>query len=142
MEIRFNQLIAKGATSTLNIEQWAIAPKESWAVFSTEGDIGSLLGELLVEELAFEGELHVDTGIFAQVSFVEQQRLLDDELAKDDTDFLDRIDAGSTVYALIFEQCHDDALTQKLIDELDLNHLKESGFRVLQAALLLNLNQP
>ncbi|WP_163391465.1 molybdate ABC transporter ATP-binding protein ModF [Enterovibrio norvegicus] len=131
MEIRFTQLTATGATSTLNIEQWTISPQESWAVFSTEGDIGSLLGELLVGELEFDGELHVDAGAFAQVSLVEQQRLLDDELAKDDTDFLDRIDAGSTVYTLIFEQCHDDALTQKLIDELDLNHLREIGFRVL-----------
>ncbi|MEZ8128050.1 ATP-binding cassette domain-containing protein [Enterovibrio norvegicus] len=131
MEIRFTQLTATGATSTLNIEQWTISPQESWAVFSTEGDIGSLLGELLVGELEFDGELHLSPGTFAQVSLVEQQRLLDDELAKDDTDFLDRIDAGSTVYALIFEQCHDDALTQKLINELDLNHLRESGFRVL-----------
>ncbi|MCV5928212.1 ATP-binding cassette domain-containing protein, partial [Escherichia coli] len=50
---------------------------------------------------------------------------------KDDTDFLDRIDQGSTVYALIFECCQDAATTERLLKERDLHHLKQSGFRVL-----------
>ncbi|MDF5447006.1 ATP-binding cassette domain-containing protein, partial [Vibrio parahaemolyticus] len=67
----------------------------------------------------------------AQVSLSEQQRLLERELEKDDTDFLDRIDQGSTVYSLILEQSQDTNLTEQLVNDLDLSHLRDSGFRVL-----------
>jgi molybdate transport system ATP-binding protein len=62
---------------------------------------------------------------------VEQQRLLEEEIAKDDTDFLDKIDKGSTVYSLINEQSSDTQLTEQLLRDLDLEHLRECGFRVL-----------
>ncbi|MCQ6508033.1 ATP-binding cassette domain-containing protein, partial [Vibrio parahaemolyticus] len=53
------------------------------------------------------------------------------ELEKDDNDFLDRIDQCSNVYALIFECFQDAATTERLLEELDLHHLKQRGFRVL-----------
>lgn len=65
------------------------------------------------------------------MSLSEQQRLLERELEKDDTDFLDRIDQGSTVYSLILEQSQDTNLTEQLVNDLDLSHLRDSGFRVL-----------
>ncbi|EOD77256.1 putative molybdenum transport ATP-binding protein modF [Grimontia indica] len=131
MDINFKQLTSQSSTSALHIENWTIANNESWAVFSTEGDIGSLLGGVLCGTIEFEGELEIGDGKIAQVSLVEQQKLLEEERAKDDTDFLDRIDNGTSVYDLIFEQCEDVALTHQLIEDLDLVHLKESGFRVL-----------
>ncbi|OEE67470.1 ABC transporter [Enterovibrio norvegicus FF-33] len=132
MEFRFELVHASGATSTLNIGSWVIDDQQSWAVFSTEGDIGSLLGSLLCDELPFSGTLEKGAGNIAQVSLVTQQRLLDDEIAHDDTDFLDRIDTGTTVYDLIYaNSLNNKALTQQLIDDLDLNHLADSGFRVL-----------
>jgi molybdate transport system ATP-binding protein len=131
MEISFTHLSAHGATSTLDIEDWIIEDQQPWAIFNTEGDIGSLLGGLLCDELAYGGILKKGAGKIAQVSLVEQQRLLEEELAKDDTDFLDRIDNGSTIYALIYQQCEDEILARRLIHDLDLVHLQESGFRVL-----------
>ena len=56
---------------------------------------------------------------------------MEEELANDDTDFLDRIDTGTNVESLIYQQCKDNLLTAKLLDDLDLTHLAGSGFRVL-----------
>ncbi|MFM2614158.1 molybdate ABC transporter ATP-binding protein ModF [Vibrio campbellii] len=132
MPIQFHQLTANANTSTLSINDWRIETGESWGIFSSEGDIGSMLGDLLCGEIKPEsGELNIDGYRIAQVSLSEQQRLLELEIEKDDTDFLDRIDQGSSVSRLIYEACKDEALTQALIEDLDLSHLAESGFRVL-----------
>ena len=132
MPIQFHQLTAKENTSTLSISDWRIEIEESWGIFSSDGDIGLMLGDLLCGEIKPEsGELNINGYRIAQVSLSEQQRLLELEIEKDDTDFLDRIDQGSSVYRLIYEACKDEALTQTLIEDLDLSHLAESGFRVL-----------
>ncbi|MGR5542680.1 hypothetical protein ACPV5V_29440, partial [Vibrio campbellii] len=52
------------------------------------------------DETIVEGEID-NPYSWVQVSLKEQQRLLEDELANDDTDFLDKIDQGSTVAELI-----------------------------------------
>ena len=132
MQINIKDLSVDSGTNRLTIDNWNIADNESWGVFSTEGDIGSALGCLLCDELdVTSGVVSKGEGKIAQVSLVEQQRLLEDEIAKDDTDFLDRIDKGSSVYSLIFDQCQNKELTEQLIEDLDLSHLASSGFRVL-----------
>jgi len=132
MQIHFSDVSVESGTSRLTISDWAISQGQSWGVFSTEGDIGSALGCLLCGELTIEsGKLELSDGRIAQVSLVEQQRLLEEEIAKDDTDFLDKIDKGSTVYSLINEQSSDTQLTEQLLRDLDLEHLRECGFRVL-----------
>ncbi|PFG57925.1 molybdate transport system ATP-binding protein [Vibrio sp. ES.051] len=132
MTIQFSQLVAQGNTTYLYIDDWSIEQGHAWGIFSADGDIGSLLGDLICGELApTEGNLTLGDVTVAQVSLSEQQRLLERELEKDDTDFLDRIDQGSTVYALIFERCQNAKVTERLIKELDLHHLQHLGFRVL-----------
>ncbi|WP_159739198.1 molybdate ABC transporter ATP-binding protein ModF [Vibrio atypicus] len=132
MQIHFSDVSVESGTSRITISDWAISQGQSWGVFSTEGDIGSALGCLLCGELTIEsGKLELSDGRIAQVSLVEQQRLLEEEIAKDDTDFLDKIDKGSTVYSLINEKSSDTKLTEQLLRDLDLEHLRESGFRVL-----------
>ncbi|WP_159654746.1 molybdate ABC transporter ATP-binding protein ModF [Vibrio atypicus] len=132
MQIHFSDVSVESGTSRLTISNWAISRGQSWGVFSTEGDIGSALGCLLCGELTIEsGKLELSDGRIAQVSLVEQQRLLEEEIAKDDTNFLDKIDKGTTVYFLINEQSSDTQLTEQLLRDLDLEHLRESGFRVL-----------
>jgi len=132
MTIHFSQLAAQGNTTHLYIDDWEIDTQQSWGIFSTDGDIGSLLGDLICGELSpISGKLELNDLSFAQVSLSEQQRLLERELEKDDTDFLDRIDQGSTVYSLIQECSQDANLTDQLMTNLDLTHLRHSGFRVL-----------
>ncbi|ELB2783383.1 molybdate ABC transporter ATP-binding protein ModF [Vibrio alginolyticus] len=132
MTIHFRQLAAKRNTTHLFIDDWKINTQQSWGIFSADGDIGSLLGDLICDEMSPDsGEIELNGLSVAQVSLSEQQRLLERELEKDDTDFLDRIDQGSTVYSLILEQNQDTNLTEQLVNDLDLSHLKDSGFRVL-----------
>ncbi|EPF1749712.1 molybdate ABC transporter ATP-binding protein ModF [Vibrio alginolyticus] len=132
MTIHFRQLAAKRNTTHLFIDDWKINTQQSWGIFSADGDTGSLLGDLICDEMSpNSGEIELNGLSVAQVSLSEQQRLLERELEKDDTDFLDRIDQGSTVYSLILEQSQDTNLTEQLINDLDLSHLKDSGFRVL-----------
>ncbi|EMV9369104.1 molybdate ABC transporter ATP-binding protein ModF [Vibrio alginolyticus] len=132
MTIHFRQLAAKRNTTHLFIDDWKINTQQSWGIFSADGDIGSLLGDLICDEISpNSGEIELNGLSVAQVSLSEQQRLLERELEKDDTDFLDRIDQGSTVYSLILEQSQDTNLTEQLVNDLDLSHLRDSGFRVL-----------
>jgi molybdate transport system ATP-binding protein len=132
MQIEMNQLTIERRLRSLSIGHWTIRPQQSWGVFSSEGDIGSLLGALICGEFTLDKEcFNASSTRVAQVSLLEQQRLLDEELAKEETDFIDRIDTGTSVEQLIFRQCNDHELTQKLLGELDLEHLVQSGFRVL-----------
>ncbi|MCR9485118.1 molybdate ABC transporter ATP-binding protein ModF [Vibrio alginolyticus] len=132
MTIHFRQLAAKRNTTHLFIDDWKINTQQSWGIFSADGDIGSLLGDLICDEISpNSGEIELNGLSVAQVSLSEQQRLLERELEKDDTDFLDRIDQGSTVYSLILEQSQDTNLTEQLVNDLGLSHLRDSGFRVL-----------
>jgi len=132
MQIDIEQLCLDLGTHELDIERWQIPDKQSWGVFSTEGDIGSALGCLLCGELKADAKaLQLTSGRVAQVSLVEQQRLLEEEIAKDETDYLDRIDTGTAVYDLIYQQCQSQELADRLVEQLDLGHLKQSGFRVL-----------
>ncbi len=132
MTIHFRQLAAKRNTTHLFIDDWKINTQQSWGIFSADGDIGSLLGDLICDEMSpNSGEIELNGLSVAQVSLSEQQRLLERELEKDDTDFLNRIDQGSTVYSLILEQSQDTNLTEQLVNDLDLSHLRDSGFRVL-----------
>ncbi|WP_144211518.1 ATP-binding cassette domain-containing protein [Shewanella donghaensis] len=143
MEISFDQLKAIGASNLLEIDQWLIKERQSWGVFSAHNDIGSILGDLLADVTTkgehaqkpsieiTAGTIHKSQGVITQVSLTEQQRLLELELANDDSDFLDYADKGSTVSALIFAHCHDQTLTEKLLNELDLIALQYRGFREL-----------
>lgn len=132
MQIIINQLALETGTNRLEIDEWTINHGQSWGVFSTEGDIGSALGCLLTGEYTVaESMLSASEGGIAQVSLVEQQRLLEEEIANDETDFLDRIDTGTSVYTLIYRQCHSESVTKNLLEKLDLCHLEQSGFRVL-----------
>ncbi|OIN29325.1 ATP-binding cassette domain-containing protein [Vibrio barjaei] len=131
MDVIFNHVSFDQAGS-ISIPDWRIQSGEHWAVFETQGNVGSLLGDLLCQEIfPKEGEiLGLQTGI-AQVSLAEQQRLLELENANDDTDFMDRIDFGRTVTQLVSEFASNETVADQLIQELDLLHLKERGFKQL-----------
>ncbi|WP_153916485.1 ATP-binding cassette domain-containing protein [Shewanella sp. TC10] len=142
MEVKFSQFIAKSGSVSLDIPDWHIQD-QSWAVFCAHNDIGSIIGDLLCEpdnpsHIAdiISGRLDKSSNRIAQVSLTEQQRLLALELEDDDTDFVNVVDKGTTVMALINQQVNPsnknrDVLVNSLLTELDLTHLKDRGFREL-----------
>lgn len=137
MEIRFTQLQCRSSSVTMNIEDWLIESQQSWGVFSTEGDLGAILGQLLTQQaqdnaLAYSGILSgVDYSQVALVSLHEQQLLLEQILEQDDSEALGYIDPNTSVYGVIFTQCDDHALTKRLLEQLDLTRLSDSQFTQL-----------
>ncbi|WP_351088412.1 ATP-binding cassette domain-containing protein [Shewanella sp. S1-49-MNA-CIBAN-0167] len=137
MEIRFTQLQCRSSSVTVDIDQWVIEPQQSWGVFSTEGDVGALLGQLLTRQidapiLTYSGDITgVAPSCVALVSLLEQQSLLEDILEQDDSESLGYTDPKTTVFGVIFSQCHDNGLTHQLLQQLDLTHLSLSPFTQL-----------
>jgi molybdate transport system ATP-binding protein len=134
MEIRFTQLKCSSSSVSLVIDEWLIASQQSWGIFSTEGDVGATLGQLLTQQpheknIDYSGKLEVgDPSKVAVVSLLEQQSLLEDILAFDDSETLGYCDPKTTVFGVIYAQCHDNALTHQLLQQLDLIHLSQSHF--------------
>ncbi|QMV13070.1 ATP-binding cassette domain-containing protein [Vibrio spartinae] len=120
------------AAEQLNISHWELQPSQHWGVFIAHAQSSELLvrlfsGTLAENEQAIVGK-PASVGL---VSLSEQQRLLDDEIAKDETDFQDHIDYGSTVETLLRDTgCTEDEFAY-LLDLTDLNHLRTRGFRQL-----------
>ncbi|ODA32279.1 ABC transporter [Veronia pacifica] len=114
------------------IDTWDITPDQHWLVFSAAGNQGTLLAQMLSGKL--NPEVGNVDGLPSSVGFVSlsaQQGLLEDELANDDTDFIDQIDHGSTVEELLIEYCDDRGLLELILNDLDLVHLRSAGFRQL-----------
>ena len=76
MQIKINQLNLDDGLHSLSIPEWQIDDGQSWGVFSTDGDIGSMLGDLLCGEYKVAEEIcWLSHPNIAQVSLAEQQRL-------------------------------------------------------------------
>ncbi|NAW64342.1 ATP-binding cassette domain-containing protein [Photobacterium halotolerans] len=119
-------------SASLYIDSWHIEPGQHWGIFSTHSHAASLLVRI------FSGELTPDQGQIqdlphpvACISLHEQQRLLDLELDKDESDFSDSIDYGTTVEALVLEAGCNPAELEALLEKTDLLHLRQRGFRQL-----------
>ncbi len=132
MYIEFDDYHAADEGHTLTIKRWHITPKQQWGVMSINGDVGSILAHVLRGEVkAQRGHLNYKLNSVAVVSLTEQQALLEAELANDDSDFIDKIDLGSTVHELIAQCSDSDSTTEQLIKQLDLSSLAQQGFRAL-----------
>ncbi|MBY5946183.1 ATP-binding cassette domain-containing protein [Photobacterium rosenbergii] len=128
----------------LSIPKLDIQQDQHWAFFCARGDAGSVFAQLLIndrhqskpsnksrEQLEFDGELSGLPEKVSLVSLAEQQTLLEEELAKDDTDFLDRLDKGTSVEALVLGCCQSPEYAEELFTLFDLQSLRKSGFRNL-----------
>ncbi|MCQ1060569.1 molybdate ABC transporter ATP-binding protein ModF [Photobacterium sp. DNB23_23_1] len=121
----------------LSIPQLEIHPDQHWAFFCAKGDAGSVFAQLLVngkglgEQADITGEISGLPEKISSVSLAQQQVLLEEELANDDTDFLDRLDKGTSVEELIVANCDDTEQAENLLTLLDLQGLRYSGFRHL-----------
>lgn len=130
MTINIKDLVLE--TEGVVIDEWTIEAKEHWGIFSTHSHAGSLLGRLLSGEIkASSGTIQGLPEHIGWVSLYQQQLLLEKELAEDETDFMDRLDYGSTVQSLVAECCSQASQVDALLELTDLTHLRERGFRQL-----------
>ncbi|MGF1702121.1 molybdate ABC transporter ATP-binding protein ModF [Photobacterium makurazakiensis] len=132
MSITFTQLHYQSATTDLSIPEWQVQSNQHWAIFSSYGQAGTLLVDLISGDLeASSGNILGLPEKVGVMSLARQQALLEAEIKKDDTDFLDRIDSGSTVEQLVRECCADVSELEAILEQVDLVALRERGFRML-----------
>lgn len=116
----------------LSIEQWCIETGQHWGVFATRAQTTQLLARLFLQDLPLiNGEVTDIPQPVAVVSLALQQKLLEQELAEDDTDFMDCIDHGSTVEELLTQQGIAADEVEELLALTDLTKLRKRGFRQL-----------
>ncbi len=114
----------------LRIGEFTVRRSEAWGIL---GDIDSGM-EVLIRLL--DGELSlVHSGVcqlpsrLGLVSFARQQRLFEEELRLDDTDFLDRPDPGRPARAFL----HDAERHGELIRLFNLEQVLDRGYRYLSS---------
>ncbi|MGX9418019.1 ATP-binding cassette domain-containing protein [Vibrio sp. RC27] len=117
--------------SGLQISEWNLEPTQHWGVFVTRSETAQSLSQLFVDSIKNPGDKLELPPSVAVVSLHLQQALLEDELANDDTDFLDRIDYGSTVSELLEALCASKQQSEDLMLKMDLFSLAQRGFRQL-----------
>jgi molybdate transport system ATP-binding protein len=117
-------------SSLLTISDWEIQPGECWAILGRNGAGKRHLANLLTgsSEAGLDCLTHRFRSI-ALLSFEAQQALYEEELKKDDTDFLDHPDQGTTVRELLGVADH---LPQEL-GFLGLDKLLDRGYRLLSS---------
>lgn len=117
-------------TTHLNIQDWQISPDQCWAVIGRNGSGKQLLANLISGETELvQGELSHDFNNIVVLSFEQQQYLYEQELKRDDSDFMDRLDTGSTVRELLGISGD----TPEQLVFLGLEKIMERGYRLLSS---------
>lgn len=114
---------------TLHIRDWSVAPGECWAVIGRNGSGKRLLAAALCGELEdMAGDYDLPAGRVRVLSFESQQAFYEEELRQDDSDFMDRLDPGSTVAEILGLETLPAAL-----QFLGLERLMTRGYRLLSS---------
>lgn len=129
--MHINNLHFTYGTQQVHISDWHLKPDQHWGVFATRAETAQCLAQLFTHSDLYLSDILDSSKSIAVVSLALQQRLLDKEIANDDTDFLDHIDYGSTVTELVAEQCGSELKTKQLLQQMDLLELAHRGFRQL-----------
>ena len=119
--------------NTLTIPEWTIKSGDSWAIIGSNGSGKSALTSLLA------GDIKIESGHFqapeqdslAIVSFEEQQKLIDREKERDESDITNEVFEGTPVMELFLEISNDQAAINNWIDVFNIAHIQDKGFRKL-----------
>lgn len=119
---------------SLRIARWQSEPEEVWCLLGGNASGKGLLASILC------GEAKPDSGRMDGLpknvkwaSFEVQQNTYEQELKNDDTDFLDRIDEGSTGLEILLESGADERLARELATKLGVDHLLHRGYKLLSS---------
>ncbi|MFN2354169.1 MAG: ATP-binding cassette domain-containing protein [Desulfopila sp.] len=114
-------------SDTLHIDYFAPGKNEAWCIYGTNrSGIDSFIKLLAGES---KGKNRKQPGETAVITFAEQQELFEEELRRDNSDFLDHLDPGTPAHAFIKhpEKCSD------LIHAFDLENCMDKGYRQLSS---------
>ncbi|MAM72153.1 MAG: hypothetical protein CMP91_13540 [Gammaproteobacteria bacterium] len=110
----------------LNIPSWHIKPGQCWVVLGRNGSGKERLAQAIKEQ---QKQPEYAAKRIAVVSFEEQQAFYEEELLKDDSDFMDRLDPGTTVRELL----NSDAADLNKLAFLNLDRILDRGYRLLSS---------
>ncbi|MCK6263226.1 ATP-binding cassette domain-containing protein [Vibrio sp. ZSDE26] len=130
--MHIQQLRYESEAASLKINDWKIDSTQHWGIFAAHSHSASLVAKILSGDLIPDnGEIHELPSPIACVSLERQQILLEEEIAKDETDFQDSLDYGTSVEQLILDAgCSANEL-ERILDKTDLLGLRERQFRQL-----------
>lgn len=117
----------------LSISELTIKQGQSWAFIGSNGSGKSAFSSLFNNELTIKsGHLKVlDNLAISIVSFEEQQRLIDREKERDDSDITNIVFEGTPVMDLFSEVSQDQSAINNWVEKFNLKHVIDKGFRKL-----------
>lgn len=129
--------ILKLQTQTLQLENWTLEPGQVWCVLGNNASGKSQLAAALCgKQIAGAVEIESLPKNATWIGFESQQDEYEAELANDDTDFLDRLDYGSTGLELLLKSgCHETKAVAQA-ERFGVSHLLERGCRVFSSGEL------
>lgn len=118
---------------SLIIDKLNIAQGQTWAFIGSNGSGKSAFASLFNKELSItNGEIHgLNESAVAVVSFEEQQKLIDREAERDDSDITNEVFEGTPVNELFSEVSEDHGAINNWVEKFNLNHVIDKGFRKL-----------
>jgi len=119
---------------SLHIDRWETAPGETWCLIGGNASGKSLLASVLSgDSLPEAGSIDALPERVRWASFEIQQATYEEELKNDDTDFLDRIDSGSTGLQILLQSGADEALARNYAAKLGVTNILDRGYKLLSS---------
>ncbi len=107
---------------------------ETWCILGSNASGKGLLASLLCRAESPEAGDIIDAPLRIRcVSFENQQAFYELELRNDDTDFLDRIDPGTTALELLLQSGCEASKVAPLAEKLKVGHILERGYKLLSS---------
>lgn len=114
-------------SDTLHIDCFAPGKNEAWCIYGSNRSGIDRFIELLAGESKGKNSKH--SGKTTVITFAKQQELFEEELRRDNSDFLDRLDPGTPAHAFIK---HPEKYSD-LIHAFDLGNCMDKGYRQLSS---------
>lgn len=119
---------------SLYIHHWETQRGECWCVLGGNASGKGLLASILTGDLKPESGSIDDLPRSARcVSFEQQRAFYEEQLRNDDTDFMDRLDTGSTGLEVLRQSGCSETEAVELANRLGVGYILKRGYRLLSS---------
>ncbi len=119
---------------TLQIDHWETRTGETWCLLGGNASGKGLLAALLTgKERPEMGSIKDRPSRIRWASFERQQEIYERELKNDDTDYLDRLDPGTTSLEMLLQSGCSDTEALELSREMHIEDILERGYKLLSS---------
>ncbi|MDE0769739.1 MAG: ATP-binding cassette domain-containing protein, partial [Opitutaceae bacterium] len=125
---------------SLHIDRWETNPGETWCLIGGNASGKSLLASILSGDASQEsGSIHQLPNRVSWASFEVQQSTYEAEIENDDTDYLDRIDHGSTGLQILLQSGANESQARDFANKLRIDYILDRGYKLLSSGEALKL---